>query len=50
MHHEGDIQILNTRKTITSFKKLLWPNGIVYYTIDEAIGKLILYIAIIIYL
>nr|KAF7392318.1 hypothetical protein H0235_017317 [Vespula pensylvanica] len=37
MHHEGDIQILNTRKTITSFKKLLWPNGIVYYTIDEAI-------------
>ncbi|XP_046836905.1 high choriolytic enzyme 1-like isoform X1 [Vespa crabro] len=36
-HHQGDIQISNTRKTITSFKELLWPNGIVYYTIDKAI-------------
>ncbi|KAI4481510.1 hypothetical protein M0804_009630 [Polistes exclamans] len=37
-HHEGDIKISNTRKTITAFKEKLWPNGIVYYTLDELIA------------
>lgn len=47
-HHEGDIKISNTRKTITAFKEKLWPNGIVYYTLDELTGKLLLHQAIII--
>ncbi|XP_015189263.1 PREDICTED: zinc metalloproteinase nas-4-like [Polistes dominula] len=36
-HQEGDIKISNTRKTFTAFKDKLWPNGIVYYTVDELI-------------
>ncbi|KAI4495683.1 hypothetical protein M0802_008518 [Mischocyttarus mexicanus] len=37
--HEGDIQISNTRKTITTVKEKLWPNGTVYYTVDELIDE-----------
>ncbi|XP_039311108.1 uncharacterized protein LOC120359007 [Solenopsis invicta] len=37
---EGDIhRPLKSRKTITTYKTLLWPNGIVNYYVHSSIGK-----------
>jgi len=38
---EGDIYVRQTRKTVTTNKLLLWPDGIVRYHVDSAIGELL---------
>lgn len=37
---EGDIHGPLSRKTITTDKRLLWPDGIVKYYIDSSLGEL----------